>query len=117
MTDLDKPTESSEQRAKRQWGNYDLTKRFLEDKKAYKEASAGEKSGPKIAEVIETERLVAEGTIRFERQFVKDLREMLENHTKRNFLLYKLSLRSQIHRLKFAKYKRLLAQQNQESTS
>jgi hypothetical protein len=58
--------------------------------------------------------------IRAQTKFAKDLMQMLERHTKRNTLLYKLSIRNQIRRLKFAKLKRLeeqVAQQNQEQSN
>jgi hypothetical protein len=105
MDDLDKPTESSEQRAARMWGNHDLTRRFLEEKRKAPPVPAP----PKVVEVLTTERVKAEETTKFERKFIKDLRAMLDEHKRRNLLAYKLSLRAQIHRLKAAKLRKLQA--------
>ena len=106
MDDLDKPRESAEQKAKRKWGNHDLTKRFLEEKR---KPPPVVKANPDIAEVITNERPKADVTTKFERQFIQELREMLDGHTRRNLIAYKASLRAQIYRLKLEKYKRLLA--------
>ena len=108
MTDLDHPKESPEQKATRQWGNADLTRRFLEEKRKPPPQPA-----TKVFEVISTERPKTDVTTKFERQFIKDLRAMLEGHTQRNLMEYKLALRARIHRLKKEKLRRLLALQAQ----
>jgi hypothetical protein len=104
MTDLDKPKESPEQRATRQWGNADLTRRFLEEKHKPPPQPA-----TKVIEVLSTERPKADVTTKFERQFIKDLRVMLEGHTQRNLMEYKRAIQARIHRLKKEKLKRLMA--------
>jgi hypothetical protein len=113
MTDLDKPNESAERCATRQWGNADLTRRFLEEKRKAPPIQAP----PKVVEVITTERRKAEATTKFERKFIKDLREMIEGHTQRNLLQYKLSLRARIHRLKLEKLRRLEAKAAQREAA
>ena len=112
MDDLDKPKETPSQRAERKWKNHDLTKRFLEERKAKLSAPTPKEIEP--ADVIETERPKADTTTKFERQFIKDLRAMLEGHTRRNLLLYKLSLRIRIDRLKRERARRLQAQVAQQ---
>jgi hypothetical protein len=105
MDDLDHPKETPEQRATRQWGSADLTRRFLEEKQ--KPPLTPTK---KVIEVLSTERPKIEETMKFERRFLKDIRSMLEGHTHRNLLDYKRALRARIHRLKGEKLKRLMAQ-------
>ena len=108
MKDVDHPKETLEQRATRQWGNADVTRRFLEEKRKPPPQPA-----TKVIEVLTTERPKADVTTKFERQFIKDLRAMLEGHTQRTLMEYKLALRARIHRLKKEKLKRLLALQAQ----
>jgi hypothetical protein len=107
MDDLDKPRETSEQKAKRQWGNNDLTRRFLEEKR---KPAPVVKINPDIAEVITTERVKAEETTKFERKFIKDIRLMLKGHTQQNLKDYRVALKARIHRLKCEKLRRLMAQ-------
>jgi hypothetical protein len=105
MDDIERPKESPEQRATRMWGNNDLTKRFLEEKRKPPLQAA-----TKVIEVLSTERPKADETTKFERKFIKDLRAMLEGHTQRNLMEYKRAIRARIHRLKKEKLKRLMAQ-------
>jgi hypothetical protein len=105
MDDIERPKETPEQRATRMWGNNDLTRRFLEEKRKLPLQPA-----TKVTEVFSTERPKVEGTMRFERKFLKDIRAMLEGHTHRNLMEYKRALRARIHRLKKEKLKRLMAQ-------
>lgn len=108
MDDIEHPKESPEQRATRMWGNHDLTRRFLEEKR--KPVPMSSKPDPIV---ITNGRIVPDVTTKFERQFIKDLRGMLDEHTSRNLLRYQLALRSRIHRLKREKLKRLMAHQAQ----
>jgi hypothetical protein len=73
MDDLDHPKETPEQRATRMWGNNDLTRRILEEKR-----KPPPKPATKVLEVFSTERPKVEETMKFERKFLKDLRAMLE---------------------------------------
>jgi hypothetical protein len=107
MEDIERPKETSEERAKRMWSNHDLTRRFLEEK--HKPAPIV-KTNPDMAEVLSSERPKADETTKFERKFIKDLRAMLEGHRQRNLIEYKRALRARIHRLKREKLKRLMAQ-------
>lgn len=111
MDDLDKPTESSEERAKRMWSNYALTKSFLEEQAKAQRAPPSPKTEPNIAELIKTERPKADTVTKFQNRFVKDFKSMIAEHKRRNVALYRLSLLTQIRRLRRAKLKRLLALQ------
>jgi hypothetical protein len=109
VDDLDHPKETPEQRATRQWGNADLTRRFLEEKR-----KPPLQPTKKVIEVLSTERPKVEETKKFERKFIKDLRLMLEGHTHRNLMEYERAIRARIHRLKREKLKRLMAQRDQK---
>jgi hypothetical protein len=106
------PREPARRKAKRKWRNHDVEKRFKEQKAkpipiAPKELEVGD--------VIENKQRLAGSVIRAQTRFAKELRIMLEDHTHRNLLEYKLALRARIHRLKREKLKRLearVAQQN-----
>ena len=106
MDDLDHPKETPEQLAKRRWNNHAVEKAF--------KAKAAEpkpiKTEPDIAEVMTTERPKADVITKFERKFIKELRAMLEGHTKRNLEMYRQTRESLRRKLLIAKYKRLLAQ-------
>jgi hypothetical protein len=110
MKDLDPPGESSEQRAKRQWGNYDLTRRWREEVKNRQSAPQTTKTEPDIAEVITTDRPRADKVTRFQNSFVTDFKTMLAEHKRRNVALYRLSLLTHLRRLKREKLKRRLAE-------
>lgn len=116
MSDLERPTETPEQRATRRWGNADLTRRFLEEKHKPKPQPA-----TKIIEVLSNERPKVDTTTKFERKFLKDIKQMLDGHTQRNLMEYKRALRAKIHMLKKEKYRRLLKKRlevlNAQSTS
>jgi hypothetical protein len=112
MTDnLDKPLETAQQRAERMWSNYDLMKRFLEEKEKAEAAPPTSKE-PAIGELISNDGRANDGrlkTVKLERKLAKDFRQMLEGHKRRNLLFYRLSLVLQLRRLKYAKLKRLEA--------
>jgi hypothetical protein len=112
MTDLDNPTETPEQRAARKWGNADLTRRFFEEKN-----KSPLQATKKAIEVLSTERPKADLTTKFERQFIKDLRAMLEGHTQRNVEQYRRALLARLYKLKLAKLRRLQAREAQHAQS
>ena len=109
--------ETAEQKAIRMWGNYDLTKRFLEEVKKKEGAPNPIKSEPDIADVIETERPKIDSVTRFERKFLKDIKAMLEDHKRRNLALYRLALLTRIHRLKAERSRRLALQAQEQPKS
>jgi hypothetical protein len=107
---LDKPLETAKQRAERVWSNYDLMRRFLDDRKKAEDALPVPKE-PAIGELINNDGKPDGRTkaVKLERKWAKDFREMMESHKRRNILLYRLSLVLQLRRLKFEKLKRLEA--------
>jgi hypothetical protein len=111
----DHPKESANKVAVRKWRNNDLTKR-LKEERAKAIAPSNEPKEPEIGDVIENDKKLNGKLIRMQTKFAHEIKEMLEGHTRRNLLMYKLSLRQQIHRLKAAKLRKLeerAAQQNQ----
>jgi hypothetical protein len=113
MDDLDNPRESPEHRARRMWENHALTKKFLEEKKAIESAPPPTDTEPKIGDVITNEHRTSERVAKFERQFLKDIRAMLNEHTERNLALYRQSLiakRRYYLRLKIRYLERLIAE-------
>jgi hypothetical protein len=79
------PKEPAEKRAKRRCGNYNIMKRYLENKKTKESAPIIGKIEPVIAEVLIIERRKTSAVTRFESKFKRSMREMLDNHKKRIF--------------------------------
>jgi hypothetical protein len=107
--------EPARDKATRKWRNHEIERKVKADrsKTAQKEPRELE-----VGDVIENEGSIRGEVIKAQTKFANEIKQMLEVHTKRNSLLYKLSIRHQIRRLKFAKLKRLearVAQQNQGS--
>jgi hypothetical protein len=105
------PKVSAKERATRRWRNHDVEKRFKEEKA--KPPPAPEKPNePEIADVISRKKPDGRGSvIRAQTKFAKYLREMMEGHSKRNEILYALSIRAQRYRLLKEKLRRLEARQ------
>jgi hypothetical protein len=113
------PKELARDKATRKWRNRDIEKR-LKEQRAKTEAPLPKPKELEVGDVIENDRVVAEAVTQFQTKFANEIRSMLEGHTKRNILLYKLSLRYRIKRLKYEKLKRLeakVAQRNQEASN
>jgi hypothetical protein len=109
------PREPARAKATRKWHNHELEKRVKEDLNKAKPIPIAQKE-LEVGDVIENDGPIRGEIIKAQTKFAKDLMQMLEGHTKRNTLLYKLSIRNQIRRLKREKLKRLeakVAQQNQ----
>jgi hypothetical protein len=109
------PKEPARDKATRKWRNHNVEKR-LKQERAKIEAAPPNPKELEIGDVIENDKVVAEAATQFQTKFAQEIKSMLEGHTKRNILLYKLSLRYQKKRLLFEKLKRLeakAAQQNQ----
>jgi hypothetical protein len=113
----DKPREPARKKAERRWRNHDVEKRFKEEKA---KPAPKEPKEIEIAEVIKTEELKKGTLTRAQTKFAKYLRELMEEHKKRNEILYALSIRAQRKRLLLEKLRRLelreaqrVAQQNQ----
>jgi hypothetical protein len=105
------PREPVRRKAERKWRNHDVEKRFKEEKA--KSVSIAPKE-LEVGSVVENEVPIRGEVIKAQTRFAKDLMQMLEGHTKRNTLLYKLSIRNQLRRLKFEKLKRLKARAAQQ---
>jgi hypothetical protein len=110
----DPPKEPARRKAERRWRNHDIEKRIKEEKA--KPAPTAPKE-VEVGDVINTAKPKAGVITKAQTKFAKEIKEMLEGHTRRNLLACKLSLRLRIHRLKAEKLKRLqakAAQQTQE---
>lgn len=121
--------EPAKERATRMWRNHDLSQRF----KKMKETGKGEdeffvhdgkkpiisaqipkpprEELPKPADVLENPRPKVD---KFERKFVKDIREMMEGHKQRNVDLYVAAIRHEKRKLMIEMIKRLEATKNAE---
>jgi hypothetical protein len=120
----DKPKEPARRKAERRWRNYDVEKKFKEEKAKPPPEPSPVAKEPEIADTILNEAL-KKGTItRAQTKFAKYLRELLDNHKhrteQRNLIMYALSIRAQRKRLLLEKLRRLelreaerVAQQNQ----
>jgi hypothetical protein len=117
LKDDNPPKEPARRKAERKWRNNAVEKSLKEEKAKATPIAPNELE---VGDVIENDRVVAEAATQFQTKFAKEIRSMLEGHTRRNILLYKLSIRYQIKRLKFEKLKRLeakVAQRNQEASN
>src|ERR1700722_13339420 len=109
------PNEPARSKATRKWRNRDIENRLKEEKAKVKLTPQPLKV-LEVGDVVENDRVIAEAVTKFQTKFANEIRDMLKQHTLRNTLLYKLSLKHQIHRLKLEKLRRLeakAAQQNQ----
>jgi hypothetical protein len=107
------PKEPARRKAERKWGNHDVEKRFKEGKT---KAPAKESKELEVGDVIENEGSRHGNVLRAQTKFIKDLKEMLEGHANRNALLYHISLRRRIYRLKEEKLRRLEAKVAQQGS-
>jgi hypothetical protein len=107
LKDLDDPRKgSAKERATRRWRNYDVERRFKEEAK--KPPPRPSISKLEIADTIENEKIDHRGSLlRAQTKFAKDLKVMMEGHSKRNLALYVLSIRAQRYRLVKEKLRRL----------
>jgi hypothetical protein len=107
----DKPVEPARNKAERRWRNHDVEKR-LKEERAKPQPVSKEPSAPEIAEVISRDKPDGRrSVIRAQTKFAKDIRAMMEGHSKRNELIYKVALHRQLYRLKREKLRRLEARQ------
>ena len=108
------PNEPSRTKAERKWRNNDLRRRIIEERQKPKAEQPS--SEPEIAETIINDGRVDGPVKRFERQFLKDIRAMLEGHAKRNLQLYAKMLQRRRLLLLKEKLKRLRAAESMESS-
>ena len=117
LKDDNQPKEPARRKAERKWRNNAVEKAIKEEKAKVVPIVPKELE---VGDVIENNEVVAEAATQFQTKFANEIRGMLEGHTKRNILLYKLLLRYQRRRLLFEKLKRLeakVAQRNQEQSN
>jgi hypothetical protein len=103
---IDDIRKSARERAQRRWQNYATEKAF---KAARQEAANAPKEPKELepADVIEQEKLIKEGTTKFESKFIKEIRMMFDEHKVRNELMYALSIHVRRKRLLMEKLRRL----------
>lgn len=114
LKEYDPPKEPVRVKAERRWKNNDLRKRITEEKQRPKLVDPNKE--PEIAEAIINEGRVDGPIKRFETQFLKDIRAMLEGHAKRNLQLYAEMLQRRKLLLLKEKLKRLRAAQHESET-
>ena len=101
----DKPIEPARRKAERKWGNHDVEKRLKEEKA---KPVPKESIAPEIAETISRSKPDRRGSvIRAQTKFAKEIRAMMEGHSKRNLILNAISIRAQRKRLLLEKLRRL----------
>jgi hypothetical protein len=99
--------EPARKRAERKWGNHDVEKRFKEEIKK-PEVPPDQETELAIADSINNKKPDRRGSItRAQTKFAKDIRMMMEGHSKRNLILYTLSIRARRYRLLKEKVRRL----------
>ena len=104
------PNEPLRAKAERRWRNNALRKRLKEEKQRPKLVDLDKE--PEPADLIISDGRVDGPIKRFETQFLKDIRAMMEGHAERNMKLYAASierrryllLREKLRRLKLAQH-------------
>jgi hypothetical protein len=102
------PNEPLRSKAERKWRNNEIRKRIVEERQKPKAKEPNNEL--EIAETIINDGRRDGPVKRFERQFLKDIRAMMEGHAKRNLQLYAemlqrrkvLLLREKLRRLRAA---------------
>lgn len=106
------PNEPLRAKAERKWRNNDLRRRIIEERQKPKAKEPSKE--PEIAEAIINEGRVDGPIRRFETQFLKDVRAIMEGHGKRNLQPYAEMLQRRKVLLLKEKLKRLRAAQQNE---
>jgi hypothetical protein len=83
------PKEPARDKATRRWRNHAVEKAFKEEKTKLVPITPKELE---VGHVIENKQRLAGSVLRAQTRFAKELRKMLEGHTHRNLLEYKLAL-------------------------
>jgi hypothetical protein len=107
------PNEPLRTKAERKWRNNDLRRRIVEDRQKPKAKEPSNE--PEIAEAIINDGRVDGPLKRFESQFLKDIRALLEGHTKRNLQIYAEMLQRRKVLLLKEKLKRLRAAEQESA--
>jgi hypothetical protein len=85
LKDHDGPKEPAEKVAERKWKNNQLRQKIIASKVAVP-VVADPKAPPEVASVIKNDKK-HRAHYGFERKFLKDIREMMEGHKERNFMI------------------------------
>jgi hypothetical protein len=110
----DSPKEPARKRATRRWRNYDVEKRFKEEKEKPSLDLSPKPEGLEIGATINNKKPDGRRSIiRAQTKFAKDIKVMMEGHAARNLALYVISIRARRKRLLFEKLRRLEAREAQ----
>jgi hypothetical protein len=112
---VDDIRKSARERAQRRWQNYATEKAFKAAREKANEEAAKEPKPIEPADVLEQERIIKEGTTKFESKFIKEIRTMLNEYKGRSVALYALSIRVRHKRLLREKLRRLGAREAQRA--
>jgi hypothetical protein len=115
LKEYDPPKEPLRIKAERKWKNNALRKRLIEERKRPKFVDPNKE--PEVAGTIINDGRVDGPVKRFETQFLKDIRAMLEGHTQRNLQLYAEMIERRRYLLLKEKLKRLRAAQQSQGAS
>jgi acetyl-CoA acetyltransferase len=104
MKDLDKPTESSEQRAERMWRNNQLRQKIIASN-ASSPVVADPNARPEVGTVLENKAKRRPGG--FERKFLKEVRSILDERKQQNLEIILAGIRHERRILMLEKIRRL----------
>jgi hypothetical protein len=108
------PNEPLRTKAECKWRNNDLRRRIIEERQKPKAKEPSDE--PEIAETIINDGRRDGPVKRFERQFLKDIRAMMDGHAKRNLQLYAEMLQRRKLLLLKEKLRRLRAAESMEAS-
>jgi hypothetical protein len=102
----DAPKEPARKKAERRWSNHEIEKRIKEE--ANKPPPRPSISKIELGGTINNKKPDGRGSlIKAQTKFAKEIRMMMEDHSRRNLVLYFLSIRAQHIRLLKEKLRRL----------
>ena len=107
------PNEPLRAKAERKWRNNQIRRRIHEERQKPKLVDRNKE--PEPADLIVNEGRVDGPIKRFESQFLKDIREMMEGHAERNMRLYAASIERRRYLLLKEKLRRLKLAQHEAS--
>jgi hypothetical protein len=105
---IDHVRKPARERAARHWKNSQVERNFKKAKKDALDGAAKNHKQPELAEVLEPEKIVK---VTFESKFLKDIKAMLDEHKKRNELVYLKWIYVRRKRLLVEKLRRLEARE------
>lgn len=99
------PKEPARNIAERKWRNHDIERRVREEVGRIESTMAKELE---VGDLIENDEPRAGAVTRAQTRFAKEIRGMLDEHKRRTTALYRLSLLTQLRRLKHERLRRKL---------